>query len=211
MCLFTVYTMFKICHRLFLRTAQQRTRFPSYLKQSSTWIGCLLLTVGSTSVTVAQTTSNRQLPPPPLPKMVSPQPASEPVRAMSVEVTPASNDSSTPIKEYTFEAPQTLPAQTLDNEPPTATIENINNQSTENPSFYRVEVAGQNPSLLSQVKTIEPMAFIRQSEGVIHAGMFQHSQQAEKRVQELKNQGVNATVVPVYQQTQTSLSVEIKP
>ena len=72
-------------------------------------------------------------------------------------------------------------------------------------------MTGKNHSLLSQVKTIEPMAFIRQSEGVIHAGVFQHSQQAEARVQELKNQGLPATVVPVYQQTRTSLSVEVKP
>ncbi|EAZ92845.1 SPOR domain-containing protein [Crocosphaera chwakensis] len=205
-----VYMMLKICDRLFIETVQPRTWFLSFLRQSSTGIGCLLLTLGSTSITLAQTTSNRELPPPPMPKMVSPQPSPEPAPTMSVEVTPAS-DSSTPVKEYTFEAPQTLPAQTLDNAPPTSRIETINNQSTENPSFYRVEVAGNNPSILSQVKTVEPMAFIRQSEGVIHAGMFQHSQQAEKRVQELKNQGVSATIVPVYQQTKTSLSVEIKP
>ncbi len=210
MCLFKVYIMFTISDRLNQRTTQSRTWFLSFLRQSSTGIGCLLLTVSSTSLTLAQTTSNRELPPPPLPKMVSPQSSSEPVPSMSIEViTP--DDSSNPVKEYTFEAPQTLPAQTLDNEPPTSEIRTINPQPNRDPSFYRVEVAGNNPSVLSQVKTIEPMAFIRQSEGVIHAGMFQHSQQAEKRVQELKNQGVSATVVPVYQQTQTSLSVEIKP
>lgn len=208
--------MFTISDRLVLKTTQLIIKFPSSLRQSSTWIGCLLLTIGSTSAALAQTTSNLELPPPPLPKMVSPQSSPEPVPVMSVEVIPV-NDSSTPIKEYTFEAPQTLPAQTIENEPSTSEIKTIKyqpptiSQPTQNPNLYRVEVPGHNPSLLSQVKIIEPMAFIRQSEGVIHAGMFQHSQQAQKRVQELKNQGVRATVVPVYQQAKTSLSVEIKP
>ncbi len=202
--------MCKISDSSFKRTAEPITRFPSCLRQSSTWICCLLLTIGSTSVSLAQTTSNRKLPPPPLPKMVTPQSSVDEVSPMSVEVTPA-DETSNPIKEYTFQAPQTLPAQTLDSESATSEIKTINTQPNQNPSFYRVEVAGENPSLLSQVKTIEPMAFIRQSEGVIHAGMFQHSQQAEKRVQQLKNQGLTATVVPVYQRAETSLSVEIKP
>ncbi|MDJ0601010.1 MAG: hypothetical protein QNJ37_19475 [Crocosphaera sp.] len=202
--------MFISSDRLIRETVEQITRFPSYVRQSSTWICCFVLTVGSTSMSFAQTTSNRELPPPPLPKMVTPQSSANEVPSMSIEVTPA-DETSTPIKEYTFQAPQTLPAQTLDRHPATSEIKTINTQSNRNPSFYRVEVAYDNPSLLSQVKTIEPMAFIRQSEGVIHAGMFQHSQQAEKRVQELKNQGLTATVVPVYQQTKTSLSVQIKP
>lgn len=186
--------MLKISDSLLTKTTQQVTRFPSCLRQFSTMIGCLLLTVGSTSVGLAQTTSNRELPPPPMPKMVSPQPSSNQVRPMSVEVTPT-NDSSTPIKEYTFEAPQTLPAQSFDDDQSTSEIKTINpesstvSQPTQTPSFYRVQVSGQNSSLLSQVKMVEPMAFIRQSEGVIHAGMFQHSQQAQQRVQELKNKG----------------------
>ncbi len=192
------------------KTSQQITRFPAYWRQSSTWIGCLLLTIASTSVSVAQVTSNRELPPPPSPKMVTPQPSTNDVPSMSLEVIPA-QESATPVKEYTFQAPQTIPAQTLNENPATPKFKNTNGQPTQIPSFYRVEVAGQNPSLLSQVKAIEPMAFIRQSEGVIHAGMFQHSQQAEARVQELKNKGVKATVVPVYQQTRTSLSVQMKP
>lgn len=55
------------------------------------------------------------------------------------------------------------------------------------------------------------MAFIRQSEGVIHAGMFQHSQQAQQRVQQLQKKGVTGTVVPVYQHKKTPLSVQMKP
>ncbi|CCQ50907.1 SPOR domain-containing protein [Crocosphaera watsonii WH 8501] len=195
--------MFISSDRLIIRTIEQMGRFPSYLKQSSTWFCFCLLTVGSTSVSLAQVTSNRELPPPPAPKMVT---SESPVN----QITPA-EESSTPIKEYTFSAPQTIPTKPLTEDPAPSEIKTINPQPTQNPNFYRVEVTGKNHSLLSQVKTIEPMAFIRQSEGVIHAGVFQHSQQAEARVQELKNQGLPATVVPVYQQTRTSLSVEVKP
>ncbi len=202
--------MFTTNAPLVQKTPRPITRFPAYLRQSSTWIGCLLLTIASTSVSVAQVTSNRELPPPPSPKMVTPQPSVNQVSPISVEVTPA-QESATPIKEYTFQAPQTIPAQTINETRPTPEIKKTNGQRTQSPSFYRVEVAGQNPSLLSQVKAIEPMAFIRQSEGVIHAGMFQHSQQAAERVQQLQNKGVKATVVPVYQQTTTSLSVQMKP
>ncbi len=195
--------MFTTSDRLIKRTVEQVTKFPSYFRQSSTCLCFFLLTIGSTSVSLAQTTSNRELPPPPLPKIVTPEPSA----------TPATPDAetATPIKEYTFSAPQTVPAPTPDGGSATPKINTVQSQPTQNRSFYRVEVAGRNPSLLSQVKAIEPMAFIRQSEGVIHAGVFQNSQQAQKRVQELKNRGLTATVVPVYQQTQTSLSVEVQP
>ncbi len=195
--------MFTINDRLIKRTVEQVTKFPSYFRQSSTCVCFFLLTIGSTSVSLAQTTSNQELPPPPLPKMVTPQPSATP--------TTPTTDTATPIKEYTFSAPQTVPAQTLHDDPATPKIKTVRTEPTQNRSFYRVEVAGRNPSLLSQVKTIEPMAFIRESEGVIHAGVFQNSQQAQKRVQELKNKGLTATVVPVHQQTQTSLSVEVQP
>lgn len=198
--------MFTTNDSLIQETAQQITRFPSYWKQSSTWLCCLIVTVISSSVSLAQT----ELPPPPLPKMVTPQPSADEVSPLSVEVTPT-DETASPIKEYTFEAPQSVPAQTLEQTSTTSEVRTNHTQTNQNPSFYRVEVVGDNSSLLSQVKTIEPMAFIRQSEGVIHAGMFQHSQQAEERVQQLKNQGLPATVVPVYQPTTTSLSVQMKP
>ena len=195
--------MFTISDRLIKRTVEQVTKFPSYFRQSSTCLCFLLLTIGSTSVSLAQTTSNRELPPPPSPKIVTPEPS-------VVPATPTA-ETATPIKEYTFSAPQTVPAQTPGGGPATPKINRVQGQPTQHRNFYRVEVAGRNPSLLSQVKAIEPMAFIRQSEGVIHAGVFQNSQQAQKRVQELKNKGLTATVVPVHQQTQTSLSVEVQP
>ncbi len=194
-------------------TAKQITRFPG-------WLCCLILTLGSTSGSWGQTTSNRPLPPPPSPKMVTPQ-SSSPSQNLpiSVEVSPA-EDSSAPIKEYTFSAPQASPAKTgtvlpsLPQSNPTQTGKispsRPLSEPTGNPSFYRVQVKGKEDALLSKVKAIEPMAFIRQSEGVIHAGVFQESQQAQQRVRELQQRGVSAQVIPVYQRTNNPLSVEIK-
>ncbi len=193
---------------LLKRTANQITRFPG-------WLCCLMLTVGSTSASWGQTTSNQPLPPPPSPKMVTPQSSPPPQTIpLSVEVSPA-EDSSSPIKEYTFSAPQTensSPSLPPSNPMQTGTVSPSlpQSQPTGNPRFYRVEVKGKETSLLSQVKAIEPMAFIRQSEGVIHAGMFQESQQAQKRVQELQKRGVAAQVVPVYQPGNNALSVELE-
>ena len=101
--------------------------------------------------------------------------------------------------------PQSNPSQT-DSIAPSPSLP----KPTGNLRFYRVQVKGKEASLLSQVKIIEPMAFIRESEGVIHAGMFQESQQAQQRVQELQKRGVSAQVVPVYQPRNNALSVEIK-
>ncbi|MGK7939531.1 MAG: hypothetical protein AB4062_05135 [Crocosphaera sp.] len=189
-------------------TVHQITRFPG-------WLCCLMLTLGSASGSWGQTTSNRPLPPPPSPKMVTPQsaPPSQTL-PISVEVSPP-EESSAPIKEYTFSAPQTgtvSPSVPPSNPIQTETVSPSVPQSQPrgNPRFYRVEVKGNEASLLSQVKAVEPMAFIRESEGVIHAGMFQGSQQAEKRVQELQRQGVSAQVVPVYQRTNNALSVELQ-
>ncbi|MEL4894391.1 hypothetical protein [Crocosphaera sp. Alani8] len=195
--------MFSTGDRLIVKTFKGIISFLSSLKESPTGLCFFLLTIASTPMSLAQTTSNRELPPPPLPKMVN---SESPVNRVIPTV-----ETSTPIKEYTFSAPQTIPAQTLDGDPPISESQTINTQPNQNASFYRVEVAGKNISLLSQVKTVEPMAFIRQSEGVIHAGVFQNSQQAQKRVEDLNSKGLSATVVSVYRQRRTSLSVQTKP
>ena len=207
-----------------------RILFPDNIQKSIirlSFASGVVFSLGSTSVSLAQSTSNQPLPPPPILKNVTPAspetvpiplqdttPSSDNIR--STEITP-----SQPLKEYTFQAPQTPPNQTLsnsDNQPlpavfqsqPTPTPQPVA-QPRETPSFYRVEVTGNQTALLSQVKVIEPMAFIRKTEGVIHAGMFQTSQQAQERVNELLNQGVNATIVPVYRGKKRSLLVEIRP
>lgn len=189
--------MFTKIGQLIHGTAIKRTWFPRILRKSSTWLYfpfSVMLMVSFPSLSSGQSTSNLKLPPPPLPKTVTPQSRPPQTIPISVEVTPATAEASKPLKEYTFQAPQTLPAQT-----PPSVVNTVNTQPlsvpkpTGNPSFYRVEVTGKEPSLLSQVKAIEPMAFIRQSEGVIHAGMFQNSQQAQQRVQQLEKKGVPST------------------
>jgi hypothetical protein len=60
---------------------------------------------------------------------------------------------------------------------------------------YRVEVEGRSPSLLYAVKAVEPLAFIREMDGVIQAGSFSRADNAEKRVIELKNRGIQSRVV----------------
>ncbi|MEA5534800.1 hypothetical protein [Crocosphaera sp. XPORK-15E] len=215
-------------------TPGSQALFPGSLRKFSTWLGCassVVLIVGSASVSSAQSSSGRQLPPPPLPKSVTPAPVERPPVAPKnevitpIEVSPVAPKASQPIREYTFQAPQTLPAENI-SETETETIPTVLNvepvstniqpvpqtsQSNENPSFYRVEVVGNQDLLLSQVKMIEPMAFIRQSEGVIHAGMFQNSQQAQQRVQALQKQGLTANIVPVYRGEKRSLLVQTKP
>jgi hypothetical protein len=55
---------------------------------------------------------------------------------------------------------------------------------------------------------VEPLAFIRQSEGVIHAGIFKQSQQAQKRIVELQRKGLSASVVRVYESKERRLQIE---
>ena len=62
--------------------------------------------------------------------------------------------------------------------------------------LYRVEIKGYSQELLTQVKDIEPLAFIRIGEGVIQAGIFQQQLQAEERVRQLQAQGISAIVIP---------------
>ncbi|MEM8780650.1 MAG: hypothetical protein AAGF26_17640 [Cyanobacteria bacterium P01_G01_bin.49] len=208
-------------------TSRRITWFPETLRKTSPWLcltSSLVLMLGSVAASSAQSTSNHQLPPPPVLKNVAPAstetiPDITPKKITPISVEGNSTDAaaSQPLREYTFEAPQTLPARNvpdtnnntlrpLFNSQPRSTP-----QPTGNPSFYRVEVSGNQASLLSQVKVIEPMAFIRRNEGVIQGGLFQNVQQAETRVQELQNKGITATIVPIYRGEKRSLSVQIKP
>lgn len=51
--------------------------------------------------------------------------------------------------------------------------------------------------LLSQVKRIEPQAFIRERERTIQVGVFSQENNAQQQVQILERQGLRARVVPV--------------
>ena len=47
------------------------------------------------------------------------------------------------------------------------------------------------------MQAVEPMAFVRQTDGFIHAGTFSEKSLAEERVQALATQGVKGEVVAV--------------
>jgi hypothetical protein len=63
--------------------------------------------------------------------------------------------------------------------------------------LYQVQVKETNNISLSQVQMVEPMAFMRQTDGFIHAGTFSEKSLAEERVQALATQGVKGEVVAV--------------
>lgn len=60
-------------------------------------------------------------------------------------------------------------------------------------SLYRVDIYGDSPLLLAQVRTVEPEAFVRQN-GVIQAGVFADQFNAQQRVRVLESQGIRAQI-----------------
>ncbi len=60
---------------------------------------------------------------------------------------------------------------------------------------YRVEVIGSDSELLRRVRSIEPSAFIRRRDGVIQAGVFRGQPNAQRRVQQLRNRGIQARII----------------
>jgi len=63
--------------------------------------------------------------------------------------------------------------------------------------LYQVQVKETQNISLAQVQAVEPMAFVRQTDGFIHAGTFSEKSLAEERVQALAAQGVKGEVVAV--------------
>ena len=74
--------------------------------------------------------------------------------------------------------------------------------------LYRVQVREMDAKSLAQVQNVEPLAFVRQTDGFIHAGTFSEKALAEQRVQALANQGVKAGVVAVPNSETNSNPVE---
>ena len=103
-----------------------------------------------------------------------------------------------PEREFNFQAPPaSLPSRRL----------------TPTSNLYRVDIDGDSPFLLSQVRQIEPGAFVRRGEGVIQAGIFSDAYNAESRVRTLAASGIRAQVTPIagniepsFQQPVTSLT-----
>ncbi|MFN5515900.1 MAG: hypothetical protein ACK5CA_14465, partial [Cyanobacteriota bacterium] len=63
--------------------------------------------------------------------------------------------------------------------------------------FYRVQVVGDSPHLLSQVKQIEPLAYVRTTDRTIQAGTFTQSHLAQERLDLLNQKGLEGSILPV--------------
>jgi hypothetical protein len=84
-------------------------------------------------------------------------------------------------REYNFQAP-----------PPPVSPRSF----TPTAYLYRVDVFSDNPVSLSQVRQLEPEAFIRR-DGVIQAGIFVNLSNAQSRVRALAEQGIRARVARI--------------
>lgn len=120
--------------------------------------------------------------PPPIPSL----------NDIPAETAPAGYNPTTTVQEYEFQSPVTPPAVPTSG---SSISPYYTTPSFENGIAYRVEVDGTSDLLLSQVKSIDPQAFIRPKDGVIQAGIFADSANAQVRVQQLEGQGVYARIV----------------
>lgn len=87
-----------------------------------------------------------------------------------------------PEREFNFQAPPT-------SIPPY--------RATPRSNLYRVDIDGDSPFLLSQVRQIEPEAFVRGGEGMIQAGVFADEYNAASRVRALAARGIRAQITPI--------------
>ncbi|WP_013321327.1 hypothetical protein [Gloeothece verrucosa] len=134
-----------------------------------------------------------ELPPPPSMTPIDETSSSEQGETITTipyfESTPTPPPSQSVQQEYNFQAPQ----------PYYSTPANAGDKLVE---FYRVEVMVQkaisnDESLLSQVRQIEPFAYLQTNNEAIYAGLFTEQGEAQKRVQQLMSQGLAAQIVPV--------------
>ena len=187
--------------RLFnrLRRSQARVPIPSWLP----W-----LLVGSGLIlNWAPADAQQRLPEPRIFDELPPSsssPSSSPIPTFNVPTSPPPPDSSSPIP--TFNAPTSplppdspntntvIPGRELNFQAPSPRISPRRPTSASN--LYRVEIDGYSPLLLSQVRQIEPGAFVRQADGVIQAGVFADENNAQSRVRELAARGIRAQVLP---------------
>ena len=65
--------------------------------------------------------------------------------------------------------------------------------------------------MLSQVRQIEPQAFVRRGEGVIQAGVFTNAYNAESRVRVLAERGIRAQVTPITDDMEAGFREPITP
>ncbi|HEY9600411.1 MAG TPA: hypothetical protein V6C85_02295 [Allocoleopsis sp.] len=159
-------------------------RFAIAFFSPAVWVPLLLLGSGSLADSIPAMAQQR-LPEPPrifdeLPPATPPSvPALDTPSGFPVPSTlPNSPDAE---REYNFQAPP----------PPVAP-----RSFTPTAYLYRVDVFSDNPVSLSQVRQLEPDAFVRQ-DGVIQAGVFADRNHAQSRVRALAEQGIRAQVTRI--------------
>ncbi len=107
------------------------------------------------------------------------------IPSLDIPTSPLPSESPSPPpeeREFNFQAPN----------PPIPP-----SRPTSTSNLYRVDILGDSPLLLSQVRRLEPKAFVRQGEGVIQAGVFADRFKAQSFVRTLEAQGIQARVTTI--------------
>ena len=147
---------------------------------------------------------------PPIPTFgvpTSPSPPASPLPTPTFDVPTSPSPPASPSPIPTFDVPTApspptasdtvIPGRELNFEAPAPTPSLPSRRPSLDATLYRVDIYGDNPFVLSQVRQIEPSAFVRQEDGVIQAGVFSNESNAQSRVRELAGQGIRAQVTPV--------------
>lgn len=183
----------------------------SISKQRSLWgftIGLSLISPGATRGQNVPPVVDSLPAPPPIPAYVSsptsaeftPQKERTPRQLIPVENGEYNNPPI--VREFTFQAPS---ANFVTH---SASSRNISSSAVQ---LYRVEAVGDSRQILDQIKQVEPFAFIRPGEGLIYSGLFQQSQEAQKRVEELETLGFTAQIVPVSYNRRDNTEIPLQP
>lgn len=189
--------------RLFNPLRRSQARVPI-----SSWLPWLL--VGSGLIlTWTPAEAQQRLPEPRIFDELPPassSPSTSPIPTFNVPTSPSPPASASPIPTFNSptspslpDSPDTdtaIPGREFNFQAPSSPIPS-RSRPTSASNLYRVEVDGYSPILLSQVRQIEPDAFVRQGQGVIQAGVFSDKNNAQLRVRELAARGIRAQVIPL--------------
>jgi hypothetical protein len=152
----------------------------------TSWVPLLLF--GSGFIACLTPANAQRLPEPPLSRDELPprSPSALPSFNLPTSPLPPASPNDVPTgREFNFQAPN----------PPIQPLRP--SRLTPDSNFYRVDILGDSPALLRRVQRIEPQAFVREGEGVIQAGVFADSFNAQSRIRALEARGIRAEVIPI--------------
>lgn len=176
---------------------------------SLSWVALLVFGSGL-SINLTPAYAQQRLPEPQIfdelpPPSYSPSATPSPIPTFGVPTSPPPSASPSPIPR--FDVPTSpssstasdtvIPGRELNFEAPAPTLSLPSRGPRLDTTLYRVDIYGDSPFVLSQVRQIEPSAFVRQEDGVIQAGVFSNEYNAQSRVRELAGQGIRAQVTPI--------------